>query len=359
MKGLNKLALASAVLAISTGAFAMEALQDDALSDTTGQAGLTITTTNTNVAATAIRYYDSDGIGSSATTATTGAGLIANVTANGGTFHSGTSYEELIGPFAGTDPSVIIGTFATDTGGSGGSINISGFALAMGSSTTTIDVGTSSTGTSGLLVGMSGNNINLNLIVSFDSGNELNFVDAFTAATPGAVKNIGGIAVEGLTLPYTTLLVTAGANDLTAFGGQSTSSGLTITPLSLGSLSLTVKYYDTNLQTWDSTHSYLTQEHAGNNSGVLSLPIYIDAPVAGSTEIAAGNAVADANGAGYAGGAGKGLEILTGGFGATDIDIGGEGGHAGTGILLAGSDAGSIGIIGLQVGPQLISISGH
>lgn len=43
MKGLKKIALASAVMAASAGAFAMEAMDDATLSDITGQDGITIT----------------------------------------------------------------------------------------------------------------------------------------------------------------------------------------------------------------------------------------------------------------------------------------------------------------------------
>jgi len=338
MKGLKKLALASAVLAVSTGAFAMEALQDDALSDTTGQAGLTITSSNTAVQAYAIRYFDSDGIGASTS------GLIASQ--GTGSFLAGALYDEPTGPFAGSDPQSIITAFATDQGGSGGSINISGFSLTIGKTVTTIDVGTNTAGVSGLLVGMSAANLNTNLIINFDSGNETSLAKATADLS---APNIGGIAIENLTLPSTTLLITSGANDLTTYGGTSTTSGLTITPLATFNLSLTVQYYDTNDQTW--TGSALAGATA--NKGVVSLPIYVVQALAGSTEIAAGNI-----GGSYAGGNGIGLEVLSGGLGANLVDIGGEG-LGGTGILLAGSDAGSIGILGLKVAPSLMSISGH
>lgn len=65
MKGLKKLALASAVLAASTGAFAMEALDDSALSNTTGQSGLTISL-STDVSIGRIRIHDQDGLNGAA-----------------------------------------------------------------------------------------------------------------------------------------------------------------------------------------------------------------------------------------------------------------------------------------------------
>ena len=60
MKGFKKLALASAVAALPMSGFAMEALQDEALSDVTGQDGLSISLT-TDLSATLI-IHDVDGI---------------------------------------------------------------------------------------------------------------------------------------------------------------------------------------------------------------------------------------------------------------------------------------------------------
>lgn len=61
MKGFQKLVLATAILAASSGAFAMEAMDEESMSATTGQDGLTITlaTTLTDMA---IKYIDRDGI---------------------------------------------------------------------------------------------------------------------------------------------------------------------------------------------------------------------------------------------------------------------------------------------------------
>jgi len=379
MKGLKKLALASAVLAASFGAHAMEALPDDALSATTGQAGLTITTDNTNVQAAAIRYYDSDGIGTSTSTT----GLIGHV---GGTtaFLSGTAYIEPAGPFAGTDPVTIISSFATDLGGKAGSVNIDDFGLSIGKTVTTVDVGTNSAGVSGLVVGMSAAALNVNLIVSFDNGDELNGVlhgfgiggvassngGAVVAATAtnGAYRstNIGGIAITGLTLPASTMIITAGAADFGTnlhggipytLGGTATTSGITITPLQSFNLGLTLNYYDTNLVTYNNLTGSVSSSHLSD--GLISLPIAAYGVLAGATEIAAG---LTAN-SGYGGSTTQGLEILTAGMGMAALDIGNESGSTGvapnTGIMLAGSDAGSIAVIGLKVLPQVITIAGH
>jgi len=66
MKVAKKALLASAVLALSTGAYAMEAMDDQSLSDATGQQGLTITTALKVSGATMV-YTDSDGLTTSGT----------------------------------------------------------------------------------------------------------------------------------------------------------------------------------------------------------------------------------------------------------------------------------------------------
>ncbi len=61
MKGFKKLILASAITAVSSSAFAMQALDDETLSATTGQDGLTITlSTDINIGSLNIR--DNDGL---------------------------------------------------------------------------------------------------------------------------------------------------------------------------------------------------------------------------------------------------------------------------------------------------------
>lgn len=359
MKGLKKLAIASAVLAVSTGAFAMEALQDDDMSATTGQAGLTITTSGTNISTQAIRYYDKDGIGVSTGTDTT-----TFVGANGGltAFLSGAAYNETAGTFTGKDPNTIIKNFTTDNGGAGGSINISGFSVSLGQSVTTLDVastGTGATATSALLIGLSANTLNTGLIISFDNGTELSGsgLPGTSAPANASVNNIGGIAITGLTIPKTVIAITAGATDL------GTTSGLTISPLLNFNLGLTLSYYDTTKQTYNAGTGAFTAS-AGANDGLISLPIAVYGALAGAVEIAAGSsAVASATNAGYAGSTTDGLRIYSGGLGAIAVDIGNEGGNPAlapnTGIQLAGSDAGSVAILGLKVAASTIAIYGH
>jgi len=358
MKGLNKLALASAVLAISTGSFAMEALQDDALSNTTGQAGLSILSSNVSVTASAIRYYDSDGI-SPASAFYTGIDSTHTVPA---------------GPCAGTTASACVGTFSV-----GGSLNLAGFSLTATSILTTIDVGsTSSVGTtavSGLLVGTTLTGVNINVgAISIDNGTELNgYLNAVAPTTSRAATNaptytagyltggsdLGGVAITGLTLPQSANLITGGATLL------GTKSGLTITSLiPISDLALTVSYYDTSKEAYSGGTFTAGTGHVAND-GLIQLPIDLYGVLQGPTEIAAGNAASgySPTGATVGTNSGTGLAIAMTGTFISALDIGGaEAGKAG--ITLAGSNAGSVGILGLTIGgagglPSFINITGH
>ena len=67
MKLLNKLALATAVAALSTASFAMEAMTDDSMAATTGQDGINLQI-NTSAAVTAdsVLIHDNDGFAGAA-----------------------------------------------------------------------------------------------------------------------------------------------------------------------------------------------------------------------------------------------------------------------------------------------------
>jgi len=67
MKGLKKLVLASAIIAASSSSFAMQALDDEAMSAATGQDGLTITINSVALDNLDVKYVDRDGITSSTT----------------------------------------------------------------------------------------------------------------------------------------------------------------------------------------------------------------------------------------------------------------------------------------------------
>jgi len=364
MKGLNKLALASAVLAISTGSFAMEAMQDDALSSTTGQAGLTILSSNVSVTASAVRYYDSDGISPASAFYTT----------------IDSTHTVPAGPCAGSTASACVATFSV-----GGSLNLAGFSLTATSIETTIDVGsTSTTGTtavSGLLVGTTITGLNLNVgAISIDNGTELDGTlglgraatntPTYTGGYLTSGSDLGGLAITGLTIPQSAILITGGASIL------GTNSGLTITNLlPISDLSLTVNYYDTSKEAYASgtfTPNAASTKGSGvggaavAGDGLISLPVDLLGVLQGPTEIAAGNNTTTGyNPTGAAlGSSGSGLAIAMTGTVISALDIGGHDTGKVGGISLAGTNAGSIGILGLTIGgiggtPTFINITGH
>lgn len=82
MKGFKKLILTSAILAASSSALAMQAMDDESLSSTTGQDGLTITL-NSNTTDLKITYVDRDGVTGTAYN-NAGAVVIGDTAANTG-----------------------------------------------------------------------------------------------------------------------------------------------------------------------------------------------------------------------------------------------------------------------------------
>jgi hypothetical protein len=349
MKGLKKLALATAVLAVSTGAFAMEAMQDDALANTTGQDGLSILQSNLAVSIAAVRYTDSDG--------TTGASAALGIPA-------APTFPVADGPCAaGSNPQACADSFS-----SAGTLHIQGLSITASSILTTIDVGSTSTtsgGVTGLLIGSKINNLSVNLgAISFDNGNEL-AADPTTgnslAANASATTNIGGIALTHINLPASTsMLITAGAAAL----GQT--SGLTITSLTpIADLSLVVSYYNTSLTSYtpgvvgsatnpaDFTTRAAVPGPTNAFDGLISLPIDMKGILTGSIEVAAG-----LQSSGYNITPTQGLIIGLGQTFISSVDIGNQAGGAG-GINITGTTVGSVGIIGLSIGSSQLNISGH
>jgi len=365
MKGLKKLALASAVLAISTGAFAMEALQDDDMSNATGQAGLTIETSGTSITASAIRYYDSTGFNSAATN------YAAELAGNPYLFTStgDSTGTPLPGPCSGITATACVGNFTA-----GGALNLSNFSLTEGASTTTIDIGstgTTSGDTTGLLIGASANNLTVSLgAISIDNGTELDGSayagSAGRAATNApsynaggfltSGKDLGGLAISSINLPPSLMIITAGAAQLANGTTGAQGSGLTITQLlPIADLSLTVSYYNTATESYTAGSGFTANTAAGasTNDGIISLPINLIGVLTGPVEIAVGKA-----GGGYATTSTEGLDILTTGTSIGAVDIGSQD-LGGTGVQIAGTTVGSIGILNLKVGSQFMAISGH
>jgi hypothetical protein len=336
MKGLKKLALATAVLAVSTGAFAMEAMQDEAMSNTTGQDGLSILQSGLNVNIGAIRYTDNDGF----TGASTALGIV-------------------------DIPAVFAAKTLVDSFTSAGTVHIKGLSISATSILTTIDVGsTGTTGadTTGLLIGSTITNLSVNLgNISFDNGTELSSSSAgVSSAANAGGNNIGGIALSHISLPsQSAMLITAGAASLP----NGATSGITITPLmAIADLHLVVGYYNTSLATYTGAGSYAAP--AGDFSpvgagvagdGVITLPIDITGILQGPTQIAAG-----LKSSGYGITNNQGLEIAMGHTVISSIDIGAQNGAVpSTGINITGTTVGSVGIIGLDIAASQLNISGH
>lgn len=357
MKGLKKLALASAVLAVSTGAFAMEAMQDDALANTTGQDGLSILQANLGVVIQELRYTDNDGIAPAAATAN------LNIQDTTDTIPSG--------PCAGQSPNACATSFA-----SLGTLQIADLQISASSILTTIDVGSTSTtsgGVTGLLIGQKISGLSISLgAISFDNGNELSATpvsplaytgaNGSTAANKSATTNIGGIALDNLNLPAASaMLITAGATDL------GSTSGLTITNLiPIASLGVDVNYWNTTMVNHTGSDTFTGVGAHANTDGVITLPIEAIGIIQGPIEIAAG-----LTSAGYGIAAGQGLEVELGDTFVSFLDIGNQNGAAtatalGTtdlqsngGIKITGTTVGSVGIIGLNVASSTLYISGH
>lgn len=205
MKGLNKLILASAIAAVSASSFAMEALDEDTMSNTTGQDGLTISL-GTDVTIGALRILDKDGLNGVSTTGYTGAGFDA-YNSSGAAANPIVVTPAVVGSAAGTDRAgwiVIQGGAAGDNG-----VNaLQGIAIRnVGGATTElkIDAGSSSAagaapvlhiavdaaaqkiGLGGTVISVAGYNgtgtpVNHANILSFDAGT--------TLTTGGATLNI-------------------------------------------------------------------------------------------------------------------------------------------------------------------------
>lgn len=183
MNNFKKIALVSAIASVSTAGFAFEPIDDAALGDITGQAGIDITLDNLDVSIDQLTYTDSDG------------------------YNSGTA-----------------GRFRLGTSGNAGD---STTITSSGAVTIGVDIGQTSNNASKTSVyanlGVSGLSMNLGSInlEASDGSNSSSF---------------GGVGLSNLTLNNTLLEITP--------GGASGSQGITLTQANLGALSMGVSYTD-------------------------------------------------------------------------------------------------------------------
>jgi hypothetical protein len=328
----------------------MEPLADADMSDTSGQAGLTVRLTSPSLSAGSVRYYDSDGMSAAGVTAY---GIAANPVylTSDGTI-TGTP---LPGPCGGLLNLTCVNNF----GAAGASLNFNGFSASASSLLASIDVGSTGTGAgakSGLLLGLQVNNLNLNLgAISMDNGDELKGTLGAMGPTNAPVytngaltsgNDLGGVALTQLSIPKMLTLVTGGAPAL------GSSSGLTITSVLPFNMQFNFVYYNTTAETYGAGVFTPTAGHVAND-GLLVVPVYMQGVNLGPIEVAVGD-----SGGGYSSTSSQGLDIAFSGATIDLVDFGGEA-LGGSGMQVAGTDFGSLALMGVHIAPLTVSISGH
>lgn len=314
---MKKLILVAAIAAATSSAFAMEAMDESTLSETTGQAGITVyiagdtAVGKDELSIGSLRYTDTDGLNgvSTATYTTAGQTTVAG-------YQSATPYNNK------------------------GTLQITGLKVNYDSMQLDIDVG--STGTlasarTGILLRQNVSNLSLDVgTISLDNGDHL----AVGLNSPSN-GSLGGIKLTNMSLGNgIDMLITP----------KSSASGLVITPLTNSTdMRVNFGYYDTDITGSDTL----------NVAGAVTVPVKaFGVKLTGDTTIDVVNAT-------EGGTAGAGLKIAMGGMSATQVEIGNTNwlGAAGVsptgGVNISGTDIGRIGINTLVVGASTITIRGH
>lgn len=233
MKGFKILALTAAMSALSVSAFALESVDEETLSATTGQAGITIALdnganeANAGITVDHLRWRDGDGFGATYTNA--------------------------------------------------GMVDVANLKL-WGQTTVALDVGTDPlTGNTGLNVNLTLNNVGFNFgQLSLVDGDTYGLTDNTIPAA--GYQTFGTLSVSNINLPGSmNLLITA--------GGQS-GDGITIQTSGFTSLSMDVDFHDTT----DDGHIMTNVAINGMSGSTMT----IDSAAAGQT---VGSVTAGANGA--------------------------------------------------------------
>lgn len=298
MQGLKKLALVAAAAALPVASFAMQPMNDSALSGVTGQDGIDISI-NTNAMTLGVNIYDRDGIGSSG--------------ANG-----------LVASKAGA---IVIKNMGVDT--NGGAIKLA------------IDAGQTSTAAPVLNV-----NVDLTNGITLDTG-DLYIGNTTSAHTDWAVTDQTSTAIMDSTqisLGQTSLNIQLGNVAQTMNGGAwkpmialrnvSISGGITLGQQTLGSGNA----FTLN----DNT----TADVLGGTGGTLSIDQINLADGAGGGDLTNINVGVDVTSSGLA-------------IGVESLGDGGLTAHM-TGVDLGnGSSIGDVAITGLTLGGTTITVAGH
>lgn len=201
---MKKLILVAAIAAATSSAFAMEAMDESTLSETTGQAGLTISQSGLNLTIGSVRYLDTDGLTAAQQTA------LGSPTATAGYTTANNK-----------------GVLAFNT-------------ISLGATTMDLDIDVASTGN----VAGSRTGLILNQAISgltFDVGSiKLDNGDHTSAAAPNAASNgsLGGFKLANLDLG------TGSAFLITPKAGA---SGIVIESLKSQNISVNLGYYDTDV----------------------------------------------------------------------------------------------------------------
>lgn len=328
MKGLKKLILASAITAASTSAFAMQALDDEALAATTGQDGLTITLgVDLNIGK--LRIHDKDGLNGVAGLPNTGG------SANGFTNYfsptlGGTSTAGSTATLVESASIVINGGAAAASAGAGNGVNaLQGIAIQSTSNTVLkIDTGAKTSGADPVLhieANMGAVNIGLGgTAISVQSGS------ANTAATP-----------------------TNSAQILSFDAGTVLSLGASTMNIDLGN-------QPTGALVWGT--STLTENGNGNVLELASLNI-----LQGTNGIGLKDVEISAAGVATAVSTDIRLSVVAGGLQLSTASVGGVGLDIAVGDITLGSgyatvnnnSIGSVYIDNLRMGNNTITIAGH
>lgn len=278
----KKIALATAIAAIASSAFAMEALDEETLSATTGQAGLTISM-GTDLLVDHLRYTDTDGIAaaapgwtSSVITGYNNRGTLdvaaLNITADnitldldvGSTTGTDTNLgdaNDVTSLFVSqsiTNLNVSIGQLTLDSDDvlrTAGALNSRSFGalnlndVTLSNSKMRITPG-GATGTQGVTIANGGGKANISLDFAYvDDGNSLSLGGTVNDATDQGIS-INGLDQGTLQIDVvgTGLQLTAGAMDIDSvrLGGSGANAGIQIGGASIGQVALVGVHLGTN-----------------------------------------------------------------------------------------------------------------
>lgn len=319
---MKKLILVAAIAAATSSAFAMEAMDESTLSETTGQAGLTIVQDSLDLDIAELRYTDSTGAFEAASS------TYASVAAAGNAY--------------GTDNNA--GTPA-DTG-SRGTLYVKNLAIGATQLSMDIDIGTNSAGDTGLLLRQRITGLTVSIGTIGLDGN-----DHMTRNVAAGAKDLGGISLSGIDLGAHDAAAGAGGDADSAMlitpGGSGGNSGITIKSLIPQDIALTLTYTDNDAAQTISTSVGIEKLVDGAKSiDVEAGGIKITNTGLGATGVAAAGLVA--------GDVASGVVLNNVSTYIKSIDLGGA-----TGIQVASTNIGSVGVHGLTLGSGSMTVRGH